>query len=302
MRLGLGYAVLAAASAAALLFLPTLMLGYTVSVIASVLGGGVVAWISSVDMTYAFIGIPALAGLLVMFIPYRLFQAANLRLGTRRAVGWVGGLLVAWNAAIVVIWLREAIAASASPVSRPEVWYALAFAISALVALLITGALNAQRTGAAWAVLAALAGASVVLAAMLVAVWGSPPRIPLDGQVVRVIVEGDEVRLEPSTVAPGDVYFTTDGVMDSAGHGEFAFVSAGYEPDCPPCEAPRPMSDEGIARLAQGDYQGTAIEGGWGGYAKFPLLRGKYAFILANPGGEGPGIPPASIAVLEVTP
>ena len=100
----------------------------------------------------------------------------------------------------------------------------------------------------------------------------------------------------------GDVYFVTEGATDSGGHGEFEFVSAGYGSQCPPCETPLPISDEAVARLAQGDYQGTAIEGGWGGYAKFALLEGKYAFVIAGSEGEAPGIPPDSIAVLEVTP
>jgi hypothetical protein len=301
-RSGAGYAVLAGASAAVLLFLPTLILGFTVSVIASVLGGDVVAWVSSVGMTYTFIGVPAVAGLILLFLPYRLFRTAERRLGTRRAVRFVGGLLVVWNAAIALLWLSNAIGASASSTSRPEVWYAVAFGIAALVALIITVALDRQRVGAAVAAVAALGGAVIALVAMLVVVWDSPPRIPIDAQTVRIEVDGGEVRLDPSTVRAGDIYFVVDGATDAGGHGEFAFVSAGYGEQCPPCETPLPMSDEGIARLAQGDYQGTSIEGGWSEYAKFAVLPGKYAFIVSTSGGDGPGTRPDSIATLEVTP
>lgn len=56
-RAGVLYAVLAAASAGLLLFLPILLLGITLSVIASVARGDVVAWRGSVDLTllYAFL-------------------------------------------------------------------------------------------------------------------------------------------------------------------------------------------------------------------------------------------------------
>lgn len=52
-----------------------------------------------------------------------------------------------------------------------------------------------------------------------------------------------------------------------------------------------------MARLAQGDYQGTGLEN----YARFTLHEGKYAFLIdvdTGPGGDL--VPPQSIAVLEV--
>ena len=297
-RSGVGYAASAAASAAALLFLPTMLVGLTMSVIASVLGGDVVAWVSSVDMTYTFIGIPALVGLALMFIPYRLFRAAERRMGLRWAVRLAGGLLVVSNAATALLWVREASDASASSTPPPEVWYALAFGIAALAALIATVALDLRKGAAAGMVVAALAGGAVVLGVMLVAVWGSPPKIPIGAQAVRIVVEGDEVRLDPSTVRAGDVYFVTDAGTDAGGHRDVAFVSAGYGSQCPPCATPLPMSDEAVARLAEGDYQGTAVEGGWGGYARFAWLEGKYAFVIASSEGEAQGIPPDSIAVL----
>lgn len=62
------------------------------------------------------------------------------------------------------------------------------------------------------------------------------------------------------------------------------------------------MSDDDVARLAHGDYQGTAIEGGWGSGAKLTLLEGNYTFLIPGPGGDRPGVPPMSMAVLEVLP
>jgi hypothetical protein len=36
--------------------------------------------------------------------------------------------------------------------------------------------------------------------------------------------------------------------------------------------------------------------------AKFTLGAGNYVFLLAGAGGEAPGVPPTSMAVLEVLP
>ena len=94
------------------------------------------------------------------------------------------------------------------------------------------------------------------------------------------------------------MYFVLDGPDEPSEQASFSFVSAGYGSQCPPCNAPLPLSDDGVARLAGGDYQGTGTEGGWGRYAKFPLLEGKYAFLT---GGAEPSVRPQSIAVLTVT-
>ena len=72
-RAGVLYAVLAAASAGLLLFLPVLLLGITMSVVVSVMRGDIVAWQSSVGMTYVFVGIPALLSLFLLIIPGRCF-------------------------------------------------------------------------------------------------------------------------------------------------------------------------------------------------------------------------------------
>ena len=299
-RAGLGYAALAAIATGLVLLLPTLLLGVTVTVIRSVLVGEIVAW-RSVEMTYVFLGVPALIALVLAFIPYRLFRAASRRLGTPRATRWVGGMLVLWNAAIALLWVR---AASGVPSfsERPEAWYAVAFGIVAAVILVGTVAAERRAKAAAVGVVAGLGGALVVLVALLVAAWDSPPRVPLDAQIVRIAVAASEVQLDPATVRAGEVYFVVDGAGGSAGHSEFTFVSACNASQS--CETPRlPLSDEAVARLARGDYLETFSDGGWTPYAKMTLLEGKYAFLITEPGGgEQPGIAPTSTTVLEVLP
>jgi hypothetical protein len=117
---------------------------------------------------------------------------------------------------------------------------------------------------------------------------------------VHIEVTATDVRLSPTAVHAGDVYFTVDQPEDPSGHAGFTFVSRG-DPGVAGTD-PQPMSDDDVARLAQGDYQGTALQGGWSGQAKFTLAEGNYVFLIAGPGGEMPGVPPMSMAVLEVLP
>ncbi|MDQ2934086.1 MAG: hypothetical protein M3R49_03725 [Chloroflexota bacterium] len=290
-RAGVIYAVLAAASAALLLFLPVLLLGITMSVVASVMRGEVVAWRGSVDLGYAFVGIPALLGVFLLILPSRLFRAAGRRLGSRRAIRLVGGLLVAWNAGVAVIWAWQATSGPTPALQGDAIWYAVGFGITAIVILIATVVAEKRAVGAAVALSGGLAVGLVALVVALVSVWGSPPRIPPGAQTVHIVVTASEVRLEPASVHSGPVYFVVDRPDDPGEHAGFAFVSAGYGSQCPPCNAPLPLSDDAVARLAQGDYQGTGTEEGWGRYAKFPLLEGKYA-SLTGPGGAEPGVPP----------
>lgn len=297
-RPGIIYSVLAATAAGLLLFLPVLLVGFTMFVVASVMRGEVVAWQGSVDLTYAFIGIPALLALFLLIVPYRLFRAAARRLGTQPSIRWVGGLLLAWNAGVALIWAWLAMSGSTPPLEGDGIWYALAFAIAAMVVLIASVAAEKRAAGTAIALSGGLAVGLIALAVSLVAVWGSPPRIPAGAQTVHIVLSASDVRLDPTTVHSGPVYFVVDGPHDLSEQANFSFVSAGYGSQCPPCNAPLPLSDDDVARLARGDYQGTGTEGGWGRYAKFPLLEGKYAFLT---GGAEPGVRPLSIAVLEVT-
>jgi len=299
-RTGVLYAVLTAVSAALLLFLPVLLLGFTLSLLASVLRGDVVAWQGSVDLTYTFLGIPALLSLALLFIPRRLFRVAVGLLGARPAIRVVGGLAAAGFAGVALLWTIAATSGSIPPMERPEVWYAVAFAIAA--AAIVIGAMVAEKRAvrAAFALSGGLTIAVVALVAVLVSVWGSPPRMPADAQAVHVVVNGSMVRLDPATVHGGEVYFVVDVPDGMAEHAGFSFVSAGYGSTC--CDAPLSLSDDAVDRLVKGDYQGTGIEGGWGQFAKFTLRAGKYAFLIAGPNGDQPGVPPQSVTVLEVLP
>lgn len=299
-RAGVVYAVLAAASAGLLLFLPVLLVGITISVLAAVMRGDIVAWASSVGMTFVFVGIPALLALFLLFIPSAMVRAARRRLGTRRTIRWVGGLLVAWHAGVALVWVRAAMSASGPVTEQPVIWYAVAFAIAAVVIAVATVVAEKRAVRAAVALCGGLAVALVALVAVLVSVWGSPPRIPATAQVVQVVVTASEVRLEPATVHRGVVYFVVEAADDPAEHAGFSFVSAGPGSQC--CETPIPLDGDAVDRVARGDYQGTFIEGGWGDYAKLTLTEGKYAFLIAGTGGDQPGVSPQSMTVLEVLP
>jgi len=294
------YAVVAAVSAGLLLFLPVLLVGHSLSVVAAVARGEGLAWQSSVGMTYVFIGIPAAVGLLLLLIPYALFQAASSRVGTRQAVVWVGGLVVIWHAGVALIWVGEAISGPAPTADPGAIWYAVAFGIAAVVSLVATVVAARRAKGAAVALGAVVGVGLVGLVAAVVAVWGSPLRIPTGAQEVHIVVTATAVRLEPAIVHAGDVYFTVDEPDDPSGHAGFTFVGRGYPGQIG--GDPQPMSDDDVARLARGDYQGTGSQSGWGDQAKFTLSEGNYVFLIAGPGGGLPGVPPMSMAVLEVLP
>ena len=295
-RAGLVYAVLAAALTGVLLFLPILLLGFSFYVVATVARGEGLGWQSVVAMNYFFIGIPAFIGLVLLVLPYALFRASARRVGTRQAVRWVGRGLVAWHAGLALIWVWNAISGTRAG-AADEIWFAIAFGLAAVVSLIATVVVEKRARGAAMALFGVVAAG---LVAVVAAVWGTPLRIPPDAQEVRIVVTETAVRLEPSTVHAGDVYFVVDEPADPTGHAGFTFVSRG-EPGQEGAD-PLPMSDEDVVRLAQGDYQGTALGGGWGDQAKFTLREGNYVFLIAGPGGDRPGVPPVSMAVLEVLP
>jgi hypothetical protein len=136
--------------------------------------------------------------------------------------------------------------------------------------------------------------------------------VPYGARQVHVQVVGSEVRLDPATVAAGDVYVVLDTPRSSVGFAQRQ-SSAG--------ETPGPLRDEDLARLGRGDTQGTAI-GGFdllgcseeqraedrgqmgpcGNVFKVVLIPGKYAFFSGNLEGGASGDGPRSIAVLEVAP
>lgn len=296
-RAGLIYAVLAAALAGILLFLPVLLVGFSFYVVAAVARGEGLGWQSGVAMTYVFIGIPAFIGLVLLVIPYALFRASARRVGTQQAVRWVGRGLAVWHAGVALLWALNAF--SGTPTGAADaIWYAVAFGLAAVGIWIGTVVVERKATRAALALVGVVAAGLLGLVAVVAAVWGTPLNIPPDAQQVHIVVTESAVRLEPSTVHAGEVYFIVDEPADPTGDAGFTFVSRGV----PGQEGadPLPMSDEDVTRLAEGDYQGTAISGGWSGQAMFTLREGNYVFLIGL--GEMPGIPPGSMAVLEVLP
>ena len=184
---GVACAALSAASAGLLFILPVLLLGTILSVVASVARGDEVAWRGSVDLTLVFVGVPALLGLMLLFIPLALFGAASHRLGSQGAIRVVGGLLVSWHAGLAIVWAVEAVSRSTDTTERPETWYAVAFAIAAVV--ILVAAVVAERRAARGARLlaAGLAISLLALVGALLAVWDSPPRTAANAQMVDVV-------------------------------------------------------------------------------------------------------------------
>ena len=136
--------------------------------------------------------------------------------------------------------------------------------------------------------------------------------IPPGAQQVHVAATDSELHLQPATVRAGDVYVILDGPRES-----ITVVSRKRTAE----ERPGPMTDEDLDRLAQGDTEGTAMEGisvgcsaeqraaarGMVGYCgnvyKLVLAAGKYAFLLDPPDSDPPQpVPAGSMAILEVTP
>jgi hypothetical protein len=161
------------------------------------------------------------------------------------------------------------------------------------------------RQMSAWAV-----GAACL--SLVVAACGAS--IPPGAQQVHVVGTHTEVRLDPSTVHAGDVYFVMEGSVLFFQHA--AAVQG---------EQSGPMSEEELTRLAQnGDpfhtSSGVLSPGYAGNFSKFTLRPGKYAFLPVAE-GEYPGadlmareqlcyqdaracaaLPPLPMTVLEVLP
>ena len=292
------YSVLAGAMAAALVSPAVLLIGITLTVIAEVARGENIAWQSSVAMNYVFIGVPALLVLIMLVIPARVLASASERIGHARATRWAGVGLTTWFAVIAATWLLQAFGVSRPALEAEETWYAAAFALAAAVAAIGTIVVERRAMRAALALGGGVAVGLVALGAALVVVWGSPPRIPVGAQVVHVSVVASVVHLDPSTVHAGEVHFVVEPAGEVAASDTFAFISSGYGPD----DAPLPLGADAAARLARGDYQGTATDGGWPTYAKLTLVEGRYAFVIFGFEGDMPDSPPASVTILDVDP
>ena len=123
---------------------------------------------------------------------------------------------------------------------------------------------------------------------------------PADTHVVHVVVDGTEVRLDPTSVHAGDVDFVLDFPADQTQHAPegLFFVSRGGDP-----HAPTPLTEDDVARLLDGTADGLALEGGWGtAPMRMSLAAGRYAFIVRS-AEEGAALDPSrSVVVLDVLP
>jgi hypothetical protein len=148
---------------------------------------------------------------------------------------------------------------------------------------------------------------------VLVAACGPSTAVPESAQRVHVIATDSELRLEPATITAGDVYLVLDEPLQSV----VFFQRMQSE-----SETPGPLTSDDVSRIAQGDTQGTSMEGfdnlgcdaaqrgadrgklkvpgGCGNVFKVTLVPGSYAILTDSPEGLPPGDVP--MAVLEVMP
>ena len=158
----------------------------------------------------------------------------------------------------------------------------------------------------------ALVSLLVLVTAILVGCGPSQAPIPPGAQELHVVVTGEELRLEPTTVRAGDVYVVLDTPGSSVGFAQRRRTAT---------ETHGPLSEDDLDRLARGDTQGTSI-GGFddtgcsaaqraesrgrmgpcGNVFRIVLSEGKYAFFTGNLDGGPSGDYSGSIAVLEVVP
>lgn len=78
--------------------------------------------------------------------------------------------------------------------------------------------------------------------------------IPPDAQVIHLVATEAEVHLTPATAHAGDIYVQLDEPRDD---GSFQLVQRKRTA----AEAPGPMDDDALERLAHGDTEGTSMEG-----------------------------------------
>ena len=159
-------------------------------------------------------------------------------------------------------------------------------------------------------------GLATVVGLAIVGLVGCGPstRVPADAQQVHVSTSEADVHLEPSTARAGDVYLVLDDATES-------IVLVQRKPTAE--ATPGPLTDADLARLAQGDAQGTAMEGfettgcdasqreadrgllrvpgGCGNVFRLTLdTPGTYAILVEDPANRPPGSTP--MAVLEILP
>jgi hypothetical protein len=163
------------------------------------------------------------------------------------------------------------------------------------------------------AALSGRAAIALVLAPFLLAACAPSTLVPADAQVVHVVVNVADVRLEPATARSGDVYLALEEPTSS-----IVFVQRTASPS----DSPGPLSADDVSRVRSGDLQSTTAEafdvggctlaqrnaergrlripGGCGNVFRLPnLTAGSYAFVASDPATAGGAVP---MAVLLVAP
>jgi hypothetical protein len=138
--------------------------------------------------------------------------------------------------------------------------------------------------------------ALVTLLAIMLAGCQSGPS-SRDAQEVKVVIVGDEVRLDPSTVQAGKVRLTVQPSEDAA---RFAFITLLYSLGEGGCG---PLSEEALAELAQGSRRGASCGTGIGPEGIVDTLHpGKYAVAIQRENGpvEDAQAELVSVAILVV--
>jgi hypothetical protein len=274
---GFVFGLLAAASAALLLFLPVLILGYAAYLLAGALSGKAVFG-GHVAETLAFVGIPAVISAILLVVPYLLFRAASRRIGHRQAVLVTGGLLAVWHLAVAIYWFWGSTEGLTHPPTGDVLWYPFAFGIAGVIATLLI---------ARWAAIAPTV-LVVVMGVLLSGAVRGHTAVPAGAHLVEVEVTSQEIRVAPSTVPAGDVYFVLVTPRSSITITEDELVAT----DIP--------SDRNFDLLGCTDAQ-RAEDRGQVGYCgnvfKVTLSAGKYVVINSDLDASG-----QALGRLEVLP
>jgi hypothetical protein len=158
---------------------------------------------------------------------------------------------------------------------------------------------------------AVVAGLLAMLGSVTVACGRGQIPIPSGAQQVHVVVTTSEVRLEPSTVRPGEVYL----VLEAPPNGSITFVEAKRSA----AASPEPLTGDDLDRLARGDTRGTSIAGldaggcspeqdaadrgqmgPCGNVMLVVVSPGRYAVVGGNPEDGMTGTaPPMAVLVVE---
>jgi hypothetical protein len=264
---GFVLAVVAAAAASLLLFLPVTILGYTAHLLAAALSGEPLSQ-HNVAETYAFVGIPALISAALLVIPYLMCRAASFRIGHRQSALVIGGLVALWHAAVAIYWAWGSTEGLTHATTGDVLWYPFAFGMAAVIATFLA------------------AGRAAIVPLVLVLVMGlllsgtvrGRTEVPSGAQRVEVELSSTAVEVNPSTVQAGDVYVVLLTARSSITITEEELVDT----DIP---THRDFDLFGCTDAQRAEDRG--LQGYCGNVFKVNLSAGTWAVISTDVGGPG---------------